>query len=61
VSRGIDELLMTADDGVSLRKGHLENGTVLVAYISTLAKLKGTGLCDASPFHFLVVRTCVQN
>lgn len=26
VSRGIDELLMTADDGVSLRKGHLENG-----------------------------------
>uniref|UniRef100_A0A8C6HR88 Beta-galactosidase n=1 Tax=Mus spicilegus TaxID=10103 RepID=A0A8C6HR88_MUSSI len=25
VSRGIDELLMTADDGVSLTKGHLEN------------------------------------
>nr|AAQ14480.1 beta-galactosidase-like protein isoform 1 [Rattus norvegicus] len=25
VSRGIDELLMTADDGVSLRKGHLQN------------------------------------
>lgn len=61
MSRGISELLMTADDGLNVRKGHLKNGMVLVAFISTMLTLKKHRSFYVSSFHFLVVKTCGQN